>query len=90
MEDRTIALTRQLLSIWEGSVRLTHTFLSESAIVLSSTSMIIIVYILYTANFDFANSNLTLFTSNTKPEPRVKEDSGHAERHHDGTDADRL
>ena len=32
VEDRTIALTRQLLSIWEGSVRLTHTFLSESEI----------------------------------------------------------
>ena len=39
---------------------------------------------------DFANSNLTLFTSNTKPESRVKEDSGYAERHHDGTNADRL
>ena len=32
VEDRTISLTRQLLSIWEGSVRLTHTFLSESEI----------------------------------------------------------
>ena len=40
--------------------------------------------------FDFANSNLTLFTSNTKPESRVKEDSGYAERHHGGTNADRL
>lgn len=41
-------------------------------------------------NLDFANSNLTLFTSNTKPESRVKEDSGYAERHHGGTNADRL